>query len=82
MTETQSQDEFYDLLQDNDILQTIDDLTKDEESFELGHEFINFSGRIYIQERARQFVFVGYYFDKKLAIIEMRTKAVVSQEKN
>ena len=48
MTETQSQDEFYDLLQDNDILQTIDDLTKDEESFELGHEFINFSGRIYI----------------------------------
>ena len=48
MTETQSQEDFFNLLQDNDILQTIDDLTKDEESFELGYEFINFSGRIYI----------------------------------
>ena len=72
MTETQTQDDFFNLLQDNDILETLDDLKKDEDSFELGNEFINFSGRIYIQERATPFIFSGYYFDKKLAIVEMR----------
>ena len=48
MTETQTQDDFFNLLQDNDILETLDDLKKDEDSFELGNEFINFIGRIYI----------------------------------